>query len=218
MLRIARTASRCTCGSLSSSSSVRSGSASLPPNSRSSRWRSGARRVRRVLQAFDLPRPADPNRCQIAVSRSRGRGALLDRQRFGERPDQHLAERHAHRLDPLELGLVDCRRCGRRCAASSSRPTSRSMAFVACWRRSFDTVLAAPARTSTVNSSFAGSKSPTSSKILDAASTTGLIKVGPAVVGFCLDAQQVEDQVRSSGAARSSNRPQPCRRRSGGSS
>ena len=35
MLRIARTASRCTCGSLSSSRSVRSGSASLPPNSRS---------------------------------------------------------------------------------------------------------------------------------------------------------------------------------------
>ena len=35
MLRIARTASRWTCGSLSSSSSVRSGSASLPPN-----WRS----------------------------------------------------------------------------------------------------------------------------------------------------------------------------------
>ena len=43
------------------------------------------------------------------MSRWRGRGALLDRQRLGERLDQHFAERQAHRLDPLELRLVDRR-------------------------------------------------------------------------------------------------------------
>ena len=60
--RIARTASRCTCGSASSSSDARSGSASVPPNSRS-RWIA----VRRTAGLADLRscstdwRPAGPN-------------------------------------------------------------------------------------------------------------------------------------------------------------
>ena len=66
-------------------------------------------RIRRALQSFDLP-PADrTERDQNggqALARPR---ALLGREGFGERPDQHLADRHTHGLDPLELRVVDVR-------------------------------------------------------------------------------------------------------------
>ena len=147
MLRIARTASRCTCGSLSSSSSVRSGSASLPPNCAHQVDRRPAhRRVRRVLQPLDRP-PADraereQDRRQ-ALARAR---PLFRRQRFGERPDEHLAERHAHRLDALELRVVDRRQVRRRCGASSSRRSARRSRSARCCRRAVVPVAAGFAR------------------------------------------------------------------------
>ena len=66
-------------------------------------------RVRRAFQSFDLP-PADRTEGDQNGGQTLARPrALLGRQRFGERPDHHLADRHAHGLDPLELRVVDVR-------------------------------------------------------------------------------------------------------------
>ena len=67
------------------------------------------RGVRRALEAFDRPLPGGAERQQDRrepLARSR---ALFGGQGLGERPDQHLAERHARCLHPLELLLVDRR-------------------------------------------------------------------------------------------------------------
>ena len=134
-----------------------------------------------------------PNASRIAVSRSRGRGALLDRQRLGERADEHLAERHAHRLHALELRLVDRRQVRRRCAASSSRRSAgrwrSSRAGGApstrCRRRRLRRPAPPPA-------AMAASKSPTSSRSSSSADDR-LHQLAPALL-VLLDSQQVEDQ------------------------
>jgi len=75
ILRIARTASRCTCGSLSSSSSVKSGSASLPPNCRIKLI--AVRRTAAFGELFSrstVRRATAPKASRIDVSRSRVRG------------------------------------------------------------------------------------------------------------------------------------------------
>ncbi len=60
-----------------------------------------------VFNRSTVRRPTFPN-----DEENRGQPLLrarpvFDRERFGERLDQDLAERHAHRLHPLELRVVD---------------------------------------------------------------------------------------------------------------
>ena len=63
-------------------------------------------RVRRALQPFNRPPSGGAERQQNRREPLARTGALFDRQRLGQRTDEDFAERHAHRLDALELRRV----------------------------------------------------------------------------------------------------------------
>ena len=69
--------------------------------------RAADRRVRRALQPLDRPPPDGAERQQHRRQPLARAAALLGGERLGERTHQHLAERDAHRLDALELRVVD---------------------------------------------------------------------------------------------------------------
>ena len=136
-------------------------------------------------------RATAPNASRMAVSRCRVRGRVLDRQRLGQRPHQHLAERHAQRLQPLELRFVDRGQVGDDVAHHrAGRPACRSQSSRA-WRWFFDPPPPA-SLTTIVSSSAAASKSPTRSRS-SSSDTTGGHQLAPALV-VVFDPEQVEDQ------------------------
>ena len=126
---MARTASRCTCGSVSSSSSVRSGSASLPPNcAHQVNRRAPDRRVLRVLQLLDRraapARRTQQNRRQpLARARAALRPTAL---RPAAAPAPRRASTHIALTRSNCASSIVRQVRGRRAASSGRRPARRS--------------------------------------------------------------------------------------------
>ena len=173
MLTMARTASRCTRGSLSFSSSVRSGSASVPPNSRSRRI--AVLRTAAFGEFFSrsaVRRPTAPNATRIAVIRSRVR----------TRSSAESASASGRiSTSPRDTHMSFTRRTASRrsCRGATTTwriigpATSMSMAVSADCRRPFDPS-PVDSRTMTASSCAAASKSPTSSRSSSMPMTVGV--------------------------------------------